>query len=695
MQRRASWWLVSMVVPIALALAMVLAFGSSAARATSEPLTQTSSALASVEGGETYTNPLPITIPDTFTNTTGMVETCADPSIIRSQTKGDSNWYVYCTSDPLNSGDRNEAGDDFNFPLIPTLRSVDLVNWTYVGPAFDTRPSYATSNGLFAPEIVYFDGTYYLYYGVVDTNLGGSAMGVSTAPTPMGPWTHEDVPAIEPHPANCCPGSRRLLIDAEVNEVNGQKYIMYGTYFGGISARELSDDGLISDPATQVQITIDNRYEAPEILFHDGFYYLFVSATDCCRGPLTGYSVFVGRSANLLGPYVDRDGVSLLAPRVGGTTALSMNGNGFVGPGHNSVFTDFDGQVWTVYHAIDQEDPYLLGSRPGCPAACINKRPLMMDPVDFGPDGWPTVRGDFWISDTPQPGPAAQPGESTAHVPTFNPPDEPGELIPELSDEFTGSLGSQWSWIRMPTDTTTYEVTSDTFRFDAQAAELYEDNNTASILVMDAPAEESYIVETRLNLNLPNDESCCYNFVQAGMVIYKNDDAYVKANLASIFNTRQVEFGKEWPAEGLPQRWPRYGNTVAGPMSDWTYLRIVKKTFGEEEHYTIYSKADIPGATWVRGGTWTHDLEQNVAPMNTQGAETAQIGLISMNDYERPDLGFTANFDYVRVYRPTVPTSVTVNEVAAQPGGLPVWPLVAGSVALLGAAALRRRQSVR
>ena len=97
-------------------------------------------------------------------------------------------------------------------------------------------------------------------------------------------------------------------------EDDGQKYIFFGSYYGGIAARELSADGLQSNPApeSQVQITIPNRYEGAEVVFRDGYWYLFVSATNCCNGPLTGYSVFVGRSVNVLGPYVDREGVSLL-----------------------------------------------------------------------------------------------------------------------------------------------------------------------------------------------------------------------------------------------------------------------------------------------------------------------------------------------------------------------------------------------
>ena len=42
---------------------------------------------------------------------------------------------------------------------------------------------------------------------------------------------------------------------------------------------------------------------------------------------------------------------------------LSQNGNRWVGTGHNAVITDFAGQDWIVYHAVDRTDPYYSGAR--------------------------------------------------------------------------------------------------------------------------------------------------------------------------------------------------------------------------------------------------------------------------------------------------------------------------------------------
>ncbi len=589
---------------------------------------------------DTYTNPIKPQVPvSPQTPNGGIVESCADPTIFRA---ADTFWYIYCTKDPLNDEDRNAEGQ-FIFRNMPILKSADLVNWTYEGDVFTDAnfPSWVEPTaGLFAPDIQFNNGTYYLYYTITDTKPavsgaqncnGDSAIGVATSTSPTGPWVSVNTPVVEPR-YNGAPrefGERECnffwTYDPEVNaDESGQKYMFYGSYYGGIFARKLSDDYLTTDPASAVQITIANRYEGAEIVEYEGYYYMFVSAANCCNTAITGYSVFAGRSTSLLGPYVDREGVSLLAGRVGGTPVLSMNGNRWVGPGHNSVFQDFEGQYWTVYHAVDRFDPNYEG------AVGFTKRPVLLDPVDWI-DGWPTVRGGRWASDEPMPAPAAQPGDESDYKPQVVRPDEIGALIPGLSDEFNETtLNPQWSWVRQPAEGT-FGVANGTFRFDTQAADLFQDSNNASVLVKDAPGG-NYMVETKVTLDLP-EEGCCFNFVQAGLVIYGTDDAFIKLVHASIFETRQTEFAKEVPTE-IAAGGARYGNTVVGPPSRTTWLRIVKRVQRNgEETYTAYTSRD--GRTYVRGGTWTHNL-----------GTSAKIGLVSMGGS-----GFTANFDYVRVYR--------------------------------------------
>ncbi|KPV47867.1 arabinan endo-1 5-alpha-L-arabinosidase, partial [Kouleothrix aurantiaca] len=163
---------------------------------------------------------------------------------------------------------------------------------------------------------------------------------------------------------------------------------------------------------------------------------------------------------------------------------------------------------------------------------------------------------------------------------------------------------------------------------DTQSADLFETSNNASVLTERAP-RGNYIVETRVRVNVP-DEGCCFNYVQGGLVIYGDDDNFIKLTTASIWNTRQTEFAKEWFP--VPAGYPRYGNTVVGPPGEWTTLRLVRRVTGSGEEYQAYTSRD--GRIWERGGVWTHHLGAN-----------ARIGLVSMGG-----AGFTTSFDYVRVY---------------------------------------------
>jgi arabinan endo-1,5-alpha-L-arabinosidase len=215
-----------------------------------------------------FTNPIQID-----PTAAGPFESCADPAIIRGQQPGDDYWYLYCTDNPLNGADR-AANGRLNDHFIPMLRSRDLSRWAYVGDAFPTRPSWiARFTGLWAPDIHYFNGQYYLYYTVVGMLPDGreSAIGVATSSTPIGPWTDSGGPVVEPQADPSGEGARRWVFDSAVaTDDAGQRFLFYGSFVGGISARRLSADGLHTDPASEVPIASANRYEAVSIVRHEG-----------------------------------------------------------------------------------------------------------------------------------------------------------------------------------------------------------------------------------------------------------------------------------------------------------------------------------------------------------------------------------------------------------------------------------------
>lgn len=620
-----------------------------------------------------YHNPLAPTTADGRT-----VDSCADPTVIAGRRAQLGTWYMYCTTDPLDDADtagRPPGGPTRpTFHSVPTMSSTDLVHWSYVGDALPGRPTWAApGSSLWAPDVVWSRTyqRYYMSFVVTDTAdaLSGepgctsdSAIGVATSTSPTGPWTISETPLVAPRRAGTgCDFFWTYDPDVLGSSIEDTSVLYYGSYYGGVFAQDvrLSPTGMARtgratqvaqgqrtepavDPArlrqgTQMhlqgtgrsraaieQAAIGNRYEGTNVVQRRGWYYLFASASNCCNGPLTGYTVFAGRSRSPFGPFLDREGQSLMAGRVGGTPVLSMNGNRWIGTGHNTVFRDSGGRWWTIYHAVDRDDPY-FADQPG-----FTKRPALLDPLDWS-GGWPSVRSGRWASDRWMPAPAARPGQRSAYIPKVVAPDRTGKLLEDYSDSFSGSrLKDRWTWVREPA-LSTYAVRGGRFAFATQAADLNQDVNTASVLTERAPRRRDYVVQTKVRLDVPAS-GCCFNFVQAGLVVYGSDDSFVKLAHVSIFETRQTEFAEEVPVRPGPDL-PRYGNTVVGPPGNTTWLRIVKRTTAGHRLFTAYTSRD--GRAWVRGGTWQQD----------QLGSNVRIGLVSMGG-----AGYTAHFGNVQVW---------------------------------------------
>ncbi len=583
-------------------------------------------------GARDYQNPLAPDVPGD-----GTVDSCADPTVLKGQRAGDHNWYMHCTTDPLNDTDLDASGN-LRFRPIPQMVSQDLVDWTYVGDALPTPPTWAAPGaGLWAPDVVYSRATdrYYLTFVVTDTadslrgpgacaSTSDGAIGVAVSEQPTGPWRVSATPLVPPRPDPSAPCGFFWTFDPDVlgDTVGAESVLYYGSYYGGLHATSVAftPDGATTAGAPTM-VSIGNRYEGTNVVQRGGWYYLFGSATNCCNGPLTSYGVFAGRSRSPMGPFVDREGRSLLAGRVAGTPVVLPNGNRWVGVGHNSVFTDEDGQWWTVYHAIDRFDPY-FATDPG-----FSKRPALLDPLDWV-DGWPSVRAGAGPSDERMPAPVTTPDGRSRYRAKPVRDLRLGRELPAYSDDFADGLDDAWEWTREPA-ADTYGVSAGAFWMDTSPGDLYVDNNTAPVLSRPVPGGD-YAVEARVQLDVP-PEGCCQNFVQAGFVLQDGDDRFVKLVHASIFETRQTEWAKE--IDAAPPEYPRYGNGVVGPPGDTTWLRVSVDVRRGEDAYTAWTSDD--GKHFVRGGVWTHEL-----------GDDARLGLIAM-----AGSGFRATFEDVRTYR--------------------------------------------
>jgi arabinan endo-1,5-alpha-L-arabinosidase len=183
-------------------------------------------------------------------------------------------------------------------------------------------------------------------------------------------------------------------------------------------------------------------------------------------------------------------------------------------------------------------------------------------------------------------------------------------------DDFRGShLNLRWRWLRPRGEgagTAGWSLGRPGLMLATEDADLYIDRNTASVLQAALPAGD-YRVELELRLDAPED--CCATAVQAGLVVMRDDDNYVKLVEMAREGLRQVEFAKEMAP--VAQYYPRYGNTLAGTPGPTTWLRLDVHRGQGQERYTAYSSQD--GRSWVGGGTWVHRL----------GSE-ARLGLVAM-----------------------------------------------------------------
>lgn len=302
----------------------------------------------------------------TYTNPVITFSSVADPTVIRT----DEGFYLYATQT--------------NSYWIPIYFSKDLVNWEFKRSAFRkaTRPTEDVLPGggaFWAPEIRYINGKYVLYFSWAKWGDGSiSYTAVATSDSPVGDFLNAKPLLItDDFGSNC--------IDQFYYEEDGKKYMFVGS-FNGIYVTELTDDGLSvkrgadGKPVLKKQVC-GRAFEGTNIYKKGKYYYLFASINNCCpnNGMDSKYKVVVGRSENLLGPYVDRKGKDMLDNSL--ELVLEGDGETFFGPGHNSIIIPDDaGTDWMIYHSYVKENG-TVGGRLG-----------MLDRIVWSADGWPTIK---------------------------------------------------------------------------------------------------------------------------------------------------------------------------------------------------------------------------------------------------------------------------------------------------------------
>jgi arabinan endo-1,5-alpha-L-arabinosidase len=261
---------------------------------------------------------------------------------------------------------------------IQVRKSSDLKTWERDGEVLTGVPTWAKSRvpecvDLWAPDIIFFNGKYHLYYTVSSWGQNRSCIGLASNNTldrasPLFRWVDEGFVI------DSIPGRDNFnAIDPNVAlDQDGKPWLSFGSFFSGIQMVRL-DRKTGKTIGTPFLIAGRNGagIEAPFIIRRGRFHYLFVSFDQCCQGVDSTYKIMVGRSRNVAGPYIDYTGQKLL--NGGGTLVLEGYGR-FRGPGHNAVLRERDTD-YLVHHFYDAEN----GGRPA----------LQIRPLVWGKDGWP------------------------------------------------------------------------------------------------------------------------------------------------------------------------------------------------------------------------------------------------------------------------------------------------------------------
>lgn len=291
-----------------------------------------------------YNNPvIPVSVPD--------------PTVLRA---ADGYFYLYGTE---------------NIRNLPIYRSKDLVEWEQRGTVFtdETRPTDVEGASLWAPEIRYINGKYLLLYSLAKWGEHWvSTIGYATADSPEGPFTARGV-VFSSKDVNV-----ENSIDEFLYEENGKYYMLWGSFFGlYLMELNVTDDLTVTPKLETKQQIAGNAFEAMNLWKRNGYYYLFASIGSCCEGANSTYTMVVGRSKNLAGPYLSKDGGTMMDNAY---TVVISKSSAFVGPGHNSILQEDDnGDTWTLYHAFRADRPE-------------DGRMVLLDRVLWDEDGWPYVK---------------------------------------------------------------------------------------------------------------------------------------------------------------------------------------------------------------------------------------------------------------------------------------------------------------
>jgi beta-xylosidase len=229
------------------------------------------------------------------------------------------------------------------------MESPDLVHWTHRGTAFTVPWS---NEHYWAPEVYFYREQFYMTYSARNPTTGKHDIGIATAKSPRGPFTHQAILARGD-------ANRVGVIDATIYFESGTPYLIYSEEEPRrIVVRKMQPDLLGLEGETIELLRPDRDWErgvteAPTLIKRNGLYHLFYSAGwyESSRREAS-YCVAHAVAQSLFGPY-EKTGAIL----------ATLPGRVY-GPGHQCLLTLRSGETWLAYHGWDDQKEPRYGSNP-------------------------------------------------------------------------------------------------------------------------------------------------------------------------------------------------------------------------------------------------------------------------------------------------------------------------------------------
>lgn len=292
----------------------------------------------------------------------------------------DSTYYMYSTGIGIQ---QMTSQDGIKWKVRKEPLMTVIPKWTR-----DSVPGFTSH--VWAPDIIQWHGRWWLSYSCSTFGLNTSAIGLMSSRSLADPlWADEGcIVASKAQRDNWNAIDPCFVIDDD-----DQPWLVWGSFWDGIQLARLDTtmhlaagerprtiarryalgfEGATPNPTSKYAGT--NAIEAPFIMKHDGWYYLFVSWDYCCMGAQSTYRVAVGRSRQVTGPYLDRDGRDML--QGGGTLFLEGDKTRFEAAGHCAAY-NVDGIDVFICHG------YLTDAKGG--AVLIRRT------IQWTSDGWPEL----------------------------------------------------------------------------------------------------------------------------------------------------------------------------------------------------------------------------------------------------------------------------------------------------------------